>query len=242
MKSRVAQNIYQSLITKNTKINGNTWGNLVYWRHLFPQIIQPFVSTNAIRISSYWVISLPKGYFMSAMLWEKVLVTAKEFLEDKNINDSREFREPMYQTKLMQFGWDMQFTASSIFVELIWQIAIGRETISERQRLDRLFCPSPIATHANFRGCKEYRTGNLPEKGAIAIWGRGQSWQGHMAIVSDVSENKQMFDVIEGRVLTGSGGYFIQVKESKGKLTDQPYSRDKLNLKGFIYPPNREIL
>jgi hypothetical protein len=176
-----------------------------------------------------------------AMLWEKVVVTAREFLGDRNFNDSREFREPMYQTKLVHFGWELQFAAATVFVEIVWQIAIGRETITERQRLDRLFCPSPVATHANFRGCREYKTGNLPEKGAIAVWVRGQSWQGHLAIVSDVSPNKDSFDVIEGRILTGSDGHFIQVKESKGKCIDQPFSREKLNLKGFIYPPNREI-
>lgn len=176
-----------------------------------------------------------------SMLWEKVIVTAKEFLGDKNINDCREFNEPIYRAKLLHYGWELQFAASSVFVEVVWQIAIGREMTSERQRLDRLFCPSPVATHANFRGCKEYKTGNLPEKGAIAVWVRGQSWQGHMAIVSDVSDNKQSFDVIEGRILSGSDGHFVQVKEYKGKQTEMPFSRDKLNLRGFIYPPNREI-
>lgn len=178
---------------------------------------------------------------MPTMLWEKVIVTAKEFLGDRNINDCREFNEPVYQVKLRHFGWELQYAAASVFVELVWQIAIGRETTTERQRLDRLFCPSPVATHANFRGCREYQTGNLPQKGAIAVWVRGQSWQGHLAIVSEVSPNKDSFDVIEGRILTGSEGHFIQVKESKGKVIDQPFSREKLNLKGFIYPPSREI-
>ena len=175
------------------------------------------------------------------MLSERVLVTAKEFLGDKNINDCREFNEPMYRSKLIHFEWELQFAASSVFVEVVWQIAIGRETTTERQRLDRLFCPSPVATHANFRGCKIYKTGNLPELGAIAVWVRGQSWQGHMGIVSGVSPNKDSFDIIEGRILTGSEGHFIQVRESKMKPIDMPFSREKLNLKGFIYPPNREI-
>src|ERR1700744_4451543 len=172
---------------------------------------------------------------MGTMLWEKVVVTAKEFLEDKNINDCREFKEPIFQVKLIHHGWDLQFAAASVFCELVWQIAIGREYSNERQRLDRLFSPSPVATHANFRGCKEYQTGNLPQRGAIAIWVRGQSWQGHMGIVSDVSQNRESFSVIEGRVLTGSEGRFIQVKEVKDKSIDIPFSREKLNLKGFIY-------
>lgn len=183
----------------------------------------------------------PKGHFMPTMLWEKVVVTAKEFLGDKNINDSREFNEPFYQAKLIHFGWDPQFAASSIFCELIWQISIGVTGTTERQQLDRLFCPSPIATHANFRGCRDYKTGNLPEKGAIAVWVRGGAWQGNLAIVIDVAPDKETFDVIEGRILAGSEGRFIQVKEYKGKATSAPFSREKLNLRGFIYPPNREI-
>jgi len=178
---------------------------------------------------------------MSTMLWERVIVTAREFLEGRNINDCREINEPVYQAKIIHYGWELQFSAASIFCEMVWQMAIGRETITERQRLDRLFCPSPVATHANFRGCREYKTGNMPEKGAVAIWVRGQSWQGDMAIVSDVSEDKNSFDVIGGRILMGSQNRFIQVKEFKEKRIDIPFSREKLNLRGFIYPPSREI-
>jgi hypothetical protein len=175
------------------------------------------------------------------MLWERVVVTAREFLGINNINHCKEFTEPLYQSKIILSGWDMQFAASSIFAEIVWQIAIGRETVTLRQQLDRLFSPSPVATHANFRGCKDYKTGNLPEKGAIAVWVRGQSWQGSLAIVTNVAEDKDTFDVIEGRVLLGSVDKFIQVKEYTGKATNMPFSREKLNLRGFIYPPNREI-
>lgn len=174
------------------------------------------------------------------MLSERVVVIAKDFLENNNINYCSQFAEPMYQAKLIHFGWDLQFSASSVFAEIVWKMAIG-ETVSERQRLDRLFCPSPIATHANFRGCKDFKTGNIPEKGAIAIWMKGNSWQGSMAIVSDVYEDMETFDVIEARVFTGSEGRIMSVKEYKGKVTTKPFSRESLNLKGFIYPPNREI-
>lgn len=178
---------------------------------------------------------------MPTMLWERVVVTAREFLETKNINDCREFNEPLYRTKLLEFDWDAQFSAASTMVELIWKIAIGRETTSEMRRLDKLFSPSAVATHANFRGCRSYKTGNLPQKGSIAIWRRGNSWQGDMAIVTQVSEDKQNFDVIQGTVLMGSEGNFIQVVERRGKYTSMPFKTDKLNLVGFIYPPDREI-
>lgn len=176
-----------------------------------------------------------------AMLWEKVVVTAREFLGDKNINDSKEYNQPMTLTKLIQFDWDPQYAAASIMAEIVWKMAIGVESLREWQRLDRLFSPSPVATHANFRGCKSYITGNKPQKGAIAVWRRGNSWQGDIAIVSDVSEDLTTFDVIHGEALHGSTEVFIKVEERKGKRVGMEFRFDKNNLIGFIYPPDREI-
>lgn len=176
-----------------------------------------------------------------SLLWEKIVVTAKEFVGEKNINDCRDLNEPIYQSKLQDHGWDIQFAASSILCEIVWKIAIGRESLREWRQIDRLFCPSPIAVHANFRGCREYKTGNLPEKGSLVIWRRGNSWQGHMAIVIEVSEDKRSFDVVEARMLMGSDNRFLQVEERKDKKTDLPFRNDKLNIIGFIYAPDREI-
>ena len=175
------------------------------------------------------------------LIWEKVVVSAKEFLTSKNINDAPQINEPIQQAKLRNFNWELSFSASSLFAEVVWKIAIGRDSLSEWQELDRMFSPSPIATHANFRGNKTYKTGNIPELGALVFWKRGNSWQGHMAIVTGVSDDKQSFDVIEGRALTGSEDKFINVQESKGKRMGLPFCNDKLNILGFVYPKNQEI-
>lgn len=176
-----------------------------------------------------------------AMIYEKVVVTAKSYLNDKNVNDAKDFNEPVFQAKLAKFNWELQFSASSIFAEIVWKIAIGKDSLSEWQELDRLFSPSPIATHANFRGNKTYKTGNVPELGALVFWKRGNSWQGHMAIVIAVSDDKQSFDIIEARALTGSEDKFINVEEKKNKRVGLPFANDKLNILGFVYPKNQEI-
>lgn len=175
-----------------------------------------------------------------SMLWEKVVVTAKEFL-DKNINDSREYNEVINRVKLTTFNWNPQFSAASTVVEIVWKMAIGRESQRCWQQLDRLFSPSAVATHANFRGCLDYKTGNLPQKGSIAIWRRGNSWQGDIGIVTEVSEDKSTFDIIQGSVLNGSEEIFLHVVERKGKKSFAENRADKMNLLGFIYPPDREI-
>lgn len=176
-----------------------------------------------------------------AKVWEKIVVTAKEFLTEKNINDSKDFNELIFQSKLQEFNWSSQFYASSVFCEIVWKAAISRESLNEWRQLDKLFSPSPIATHANFRGCRDYKTGNIPEKGALAVWKRGNSWQGMMSIVSDVSDDMQSFDVIEARALMGSESLgFLQVEEKKSKKIDLPFRVDKLNLIGFIYPKDIE--
>jgi hypothetical protein len=174
-----------------------------------------------------------------AMIWEKIVVTAKEFLTDVNINDSFLLNDPTYHAKVVHFDWDLSFACSSMVCEIIWKKSVGRESLTEFQRLDRLFSPSPIATHCNFRGCKAYKTGNVPEPGSIAVWKKGNGW-GHMAIVVDVADNKEYFTVIEGKVMEGSDKQFLTL-EQKEKKTTLPFRSDKLNLIGFIYPPNREI-
>lgn len=175
------------------------------------------------------------------LLSEKIVVTAKEFLSEKNINDCADLNEPLFQAKLQEFDWELSFAAASVTCEIIWKKAMGRESLSEWRQLDKLFAPSPISTHANFRGCRVYKTGNLPEVGALVFWKRGNSWQGHMAIVTGVSEDKQSFDILEGRVLSGSDNNFIQVSQSLSKKTGLPFRNDKLNLLGFVYCKNEEI-
>lgn len=176
-----------------------------------------------------------------ALVYEKVVVTAKEFLTTKNINDSNEYNEPLNQAKLRLFGWQLQFSASSIFAEIVWKIGIKGST-SDWNELDRLFSPSPFATYCNFRGNENYKTGNVPELGSLVFWKRGNSWQAHMGIVIWVSDDKESFDIAEGRALQGSENRFINVIESRGKRRNLPFSSDKLNLLGFVYCKNREIL
>jgi len=175
------------------------------------------------------------------MIAEKVAVIAREYLERKNINDCHDFNEPIFQAKLNSFDWDLVFAAPSVGCELIWKMAIKGGGMSEFNRFDRLFSPSSLATHANFRGSKSIKTGNIPEIGAIAFWKKGNSWQGHMAIVVSVSEDGKTFDVIECKVMQGSDNKFILLEEKKGKRTDLPFRNDKLNLIAFGYPPDWEI-
>lgn len=176
-----------------------------------------------------------------ALVSEKVVVTAKEFLTTRNVNDSPEMNEPIQQDKLRVFGWQLQFSASSLFAEVVWKIGIKGYT-SDWNELDRLFSPSPFATYCNFRGNENYKTGNVPELGALVFWKRGNSWQAHMGIVIGISDDKETFDIAEGRALQGSEDKFISVQESKGKRRNLPFANDKLNLLGFVYCKNREIL
>lgn len=175
------------------------------------------------------------------LLSEKIVVTAREFLTEKNINDNAVLNEPMFQSKMIEFDWDLAFSAASITCEIVWKLAFGRDSLLEWRQLDKLFSPSPVGTYTNFRGCRTYKTGTIPEVGALAVWKRGNTWQGHISIVTGVSEDKKCFDVIEGRSLSGSENSIIEISEIKNKNTKLPFRDDKLNLMGFIYAPNREI-
>jgi hypothetical protein len=174
------------------------------------------------------------------LIKERISVEAKAFLNERNINEAAEYREPLYQMKLSLFGWDLDFSAASIFCEVVWKRAYKGYVLNYNE-LDRLFSPSPVATHANFRGCNSYKTGNVPEVGSLAIWRRGNTWQGAMGIVVGVSPDMTTFGIMEGRVMEGSNGKFIKVQEGLDKRLSLPFAQDKLNLIGFVYPKKQDI-
>lgn len=172
---------------------------------------------------------------------ERIVVTAHEFLNKSNINDCKDYQEPIYQNKIKEFAWDFSFSAPSIVCEIIWKISLRGGGMAEWRQLERLFSPSPIATHSNFRGSQNFKTGNLPEIGSVVVWRRGIGWQGRIAIVTKVGEDRKTFDVVEGFALTGSIKNILSLKEIKNIPANNPYGREKLNILGFIYPPDREI-
>lgn len=174
------------------------------------------------------------------LIKERIVAEAKAFLNERNINEANEYREPLYQNKLSLFGWDLAFSAASIFCEIVWKRSYKGYVLNHNE-LDRLFSPSPVATHANFRGCGSYNTGNVPELGSLAVWRRGNTWQGAMGIVIAVSPDMSTFDIMEGRTMEGSAGKFIKTQEGLGKKLSLPFAPDKLNLIGFIYPKKQDI-
>jgi len=104
-----------------------------------------------------------------AMLWEKVVVTAKEFLETKNINDSYLLNDPLFRAKLVNFEWDLSFSAASIVCELIWKKAIGSESLNDGHRLDRLFSP-PDAGTTKYRSSGQISESELLHAISLKIW------------------------------------------------------------------------
>lgn len=172
---------------------------------------------------------------------EKIVVIANQYLDTKNINDTESFNEPFFQNKISEYGWELPFAARSIGCELIWKEALKGSGSAEARYLDRMFSPSPIATHANFRGSRKFKTGNVPELGAIALWRKGNGWQGIMGIVINVHDDKMGFDIAECVALQGSENRFLTFERKNGKRADLPPKHDSFNILGFIYPPNREI-
>lgn len=175
------------------------------------------------------------------LIAEKIAVVAREFVESRHIQDSKEFNEPIFQAKLRGFDWGIQYAASSIGCEIMLKTSWGLESIEDWQLLDKIFSPSAVATYCNWRGCTKMKTGNVPEIGAVAFYRRGNSWQGSASIVIAVSEDKQKFDAAETRFINNSGTGLLVTTEFKEKRVSLPFKNDKLNLLGFGYAPNREL-
>ena len=169
-----------------------------------------------------------------AKINEKVKVTALEFLNKENdFNECKEFISPYQKSKIYSFNWGLEFAIASVFCEVCFKIGVETLNVQEWNTIDKLFSVSPVSTYINFKGNKEYYTGEIPKEGALACWRRGNGWQGHINVVNKIDFDKGTFSVVEARIKMGDEGLpIVDVIERENKSTKNDYAKDKLN---FLY-------
>lgn len=160
---------------------------------------------------------------------ERIINVANSYLINNNIAQSDNYNSYWLREKKDAFGWNDAYATHSYFAEIVWKEAYGIDS-RESQWIDKLFSPSPIATHTNFRGSKHFRTGISPHLGAIAVWRNG--WHGYMGIVSTVYPDGNLFDMIIGQWENGK----VRVNLHFSRDADTEYKKDGYNLVGFVYP------
>lgn len=160
---------------------------------------------------------------------ERIASIANSFLANGDFRIQQEYNSSWFLDKKRCFGWNDAYAMGAWFCEIAWKKGYG-DSSEEWQQIDRLFSPSPLATHTNFRGSKYFRTGTIPEIGALAIWRNG--WHSYMGIVSAVSNDGNLFDMIIAQQQNGK----IVINNHFSRSANMEYKKDGYNLIGFIYP------
>jgi hypothetical protein len=158
-----------------------------------------------------------------------IINVANSYLVNNNIGQSDSYNSDWLAAKKIAFGWNDAYATHSYFTEIVWKDAYGIDS-KEWELIDRLFSPSPLATHTNFRGSKHFRTGTSPSIGALAIWRNG--WHSYMGIVSTVYPDEKLFDMIIGQWENGK----VRINLHIARNADTEYKKDGYNLVGFVYP------
>lgn len=164
---------------------------------------------------------------------DKIVQVAQSYLFQEEISGNKGFKNPSFQKKMADCGWNLGQSWCAYFCELVWKEAYGK-TNPLYPALDRLFSPSATATFSNFSGNTQFTTGKTPKVGALAVWRYGNGWQGHIGIVAEI-RNKNEFRSVEGNTNTDGSreGYGVF---NKVRATNLPPKTKGLNLIGFIYP------
>lgn len=168
------------------------------------------------------------------MYENKIVEIANSYVGQQEISGNKGFKNPAFQKKMQDCGWQIGQSWCAYFTELVWKEAVGK-TNPLFATLDRLFSPSATGTYANFKGNAAFKTSNKPSKGALVVWRYGNGWQGHIGIVTDVIDNVS-FRTVEGNSNNDGSREGIEVVKKVRKL-GEPFKAKGLNIVGFITAP-----
>jgi hypothetical protein len=141
---------------------------------------------------------------------------------------------------MTQVGWLKGEAWCATFAKLVFKNAY-KDKPEIQSEIEKLFSKSAVSTYYNFDK-SNWKTQNSdgtpykkPRKGALVVWRYGDSWAGHIGIVTNVSIKEGWFETIEGNTNSFGSREGIEVAVKQRKLTS-PYSDKGLNLIGFVYP------
>jgi len=167
-------------------------------------------------------------------LQEKIKLVAESYLGQEEISGNKGFKNTAFQKKMKDCGWELGQAWCSYFAELVWKEAFGKSH-PLYAKIDRLFSPSATATFANFKGhnTHNFESGVVPKIGALVVWKYGNSWKGHIGVVTEIIDSKT-FRAIEGNTNNSGSREGIMVAK-KTRSLGLPHKNKGLNLLGFIY-------
>ena len=165
------------------------------------------------------------------MKGSEVAEIAKAYIGKTEIPNNAGFTDTKFQKKMEEVGWSKSLAWCSFFSELVWTEACCDSAL--KAVIKKQFSGSATTTFKNFDLDKTFKTGSVPQIGAVVIWRHGNGWQGHAGIVTEIID-KTTFKAVEGNTNDKGGreGYIVALKQ---RTTNKPFSNTGLNLVGFIY-------
>lgn len=180
-----------------------------------------------------WSIVIPK-FPIEPLLSEKVIAAARSIIGKKEIPGNNGFKDPVFEKRMKDVGWNKGESWCAYTAELIWKAAFTPDH-PLYQEIDKLFSGSAIKTFSNFKASPHFETGTIPRYGALSIFRHGKGWMGHAGVVVPVI-NIDSFHNVEGNTNASGGREGIEVAEKVRKL-NEAFKPDGLNLEGFVYLP-----
>ena len=166
------------------------------------------------------------------MISDQIVKIAKSYIGQHEKPSNSGFKDAEFEKRMKDVGWSTSLSWCVFFTELVWKEAYGPGQVFNE--LSKLFSGSATTTYKNFELSKTWKVGQKPVPGAIAIWRYGNGWQGHAAVVVSVGDKKD-FNTVEGNTNSEGGREGVEVAE-KTRLTGKAFTKNGLNLVGFIYP------
>ena len=164
---------------------------------------------------------------------DKIIATAKSYIGETELTNNSGWIDKAFQQKMVDVGWKNGDSWCAFTCELIWKEAYGKGS-PIFPRLDRLFSSSATATAANFIASNDFKTGKIPQPGALVLWRHGNGWQGHAGVVTGIIDSST-FESVEGNTNQdgSSNGYAVFLKKRK---LGEAFKPKGFNIVCFVYP------
>lgn len=182
-----------------------------------------------------WVkLNIPASQHGKVTLADLVISAARSLIGQREEPNNSGFKDKNVEKRMKEVGWNKGQAWCSYAAELAWKEGFGKSHPLYIE-LDKRFSGSARQTLANFKMSDNFKTGTEPKPGALCVWKLGNSWQGHIGIVSEVLPGGK-FKCIEGNTNASGGREGIEWAE-KTRQTGLPFTKTGLNIEGFVYLP-----
>lgn len=171
---------------------------------------------------------------------EIIVDEARIYVGRQELPGNSGFKNPAFQKVMEKMGWKKGQSWCDYLAELAYKGGYYRAgKLDIKESLSGLFTGGAVASYRNFKNAG-WKVSNEPVVGALVIFQKGGSWQGHVGIVSEVGVLKngiEHFRCIEGNTTEAGSREGTTVLEKLRPLyVPNVIAFGKLQILGFVHP------